>query len=163
MKVLFIRTGGTIDKDYFQRVKSYSFLFGTPAAATVLGNVDLGFEYEIIDLMQKDSLDMTNNDRLVIKTACMTPKYDKIIITHGTDTVVETAAVVGELPDKTIIFTGAIVPEKVRGSDAAFNIGVAVGAINCLPAGTYIAMNGQIHKYDNVQKCQETGRFVKRK
>jgi len=160
MKVLFIQTGGTIDKDYFEKVKSYAFEIHEPAVASIFSGIAVNFDYEIKSVLKKDSMDMTTQDRLFIKNACANATQDKIIITHGTDTMVDTAKVLHDVKGKTIVLTGAMYPEVMKRSDAAFNVGTAVGAINLLGEGVYIAMSGRIYPWDNVKKDLQTGKFV---
>ena len=161
MKILFIQTGGTIDKDYPKSTKGYAFEISEPAVKRILKKVNPSFEYEIIPLLQKDSLDITDEDRQKIFDTCLFTKDDKIIITHGTDTLIETAKFLSGIKDKTIILTGAIKPERFKDSDAEFNIGAAIGAISVIQSGLYIAMNGRIFEYDKVSR-DVTGKFVER-
>src|SRR5258708_7308371 len=126
MKVTFIQTGGTIDKDLPKAVNGYAFEIGEPAVIRILAKVKSNFEYEIIPLLQKDSLDLTDTDRQTIKDACVACPNDRIVITHGTDTMTKTAGALSEIKDKTIVFTGAIKPERFLESDSMFNIGSAV-------------------------------------
>jgi L-asparaginase len=160
MKILFIQTGGTIDKDYPKSTKGYAFEISEPAVKRILEKVNPSFEFEIIPLLQKDSLDITDENRQKIFDTCLSTKDDKIIITHGTDTLIETAKFLSGIKDKTIILTGAIKPERFKDSDAEFNIGAAIGAISVIQAGLYIAMNGRIFEYDKVSRDETTGKFV---
>lgn len=152
MHITFIQTGGTIDKDYpvGDNNHGYSFEITAPAVDRVLKKINPDdFYYEIIECLKKDSLDITDADRQKIKDTCIETKNDKIIITHGTDTMVQTARFLSDIADKTIILTGAMRPEKFIDSDADFNIGVAVGALNCLPNGVYVAMHGKLQLFDH--------------
>jgi L-asparaginase len=162
MKVLFIQTGGTIDKDYPRVSKGYAFEITTPAVEQILENINPCFEYEILPLLQKDSLDLTPQDRDLIYEACLKNNAKKIIITHGTDTMIETANHLEAIKDKVIIVTGAMRPERFSNSDASFNLGVAIGAIHILKEGVYIAMNGRCYPYDKVQRNAKTGQFVEK-
>src|SRR3989338_6112836 len=121
----------------------------------------LNIDYDIERILAKDSLEMTEDDRLLIKRACQGALAKKILITHGTDTMIETARILSDIPDKAIVITGASQPYKFRESDAEFNIGVAFGALNVLDKGVYIAMNGRIYPWD---KCEKTvdGRFLEK-
>ena len=165
MKIQFIQTGGTIDKDYPKVSKGYAFEISKDESAMkrIIENIDPAFEYEIIPLLQKDSLEITDLDRKLIAKICFDSKYDKIIVTHGTDTMVESAKEVANLLinniAKVIIFTGSIRPERFNNSDAHFNLGTAIGALNILKSGVFIAMNGMVYEYDNVIKNEETGQF----
>lgn len=160
MKITFIQTGGTIDKDLPKAVNGYAFEIGEPAVIRILAKVKSNFEYEIIPLLQKDSLDLDDADREKIRAACEACPNDRIIITHGTDTMTKTAAALSEIKDKTIVFTGAIKPERFLESDAMFNLGGAVLAVQLLPPGIYITMNGRYHLWNKVRKHQITGQFV---
>lgn len=162
MKILFIQTGGTIDKDYPKKVKGYFFEIAEPAVKRIMKKVNPKFEYSILQLIKKDSLEITNKDRDIIYNSCRNAKVKKIIITHGTDTMIETAKKLSTIRNKVIILTGAILPEKFNDSDAMFNIGTAVGAINILNKGVYIAMNGKVYPWDETIKSQKTGKFIKR-
>lgn len=160
MKILFIQTGGTIDKDYPLLTRGYPFEITEPAVQRILENINPSFDFEILPLLQKDSLVLTDDDREKILDACINTDVKKIIITHGTDTIIETAQKLSGIKDKVIILTGALRPERFSNSDASFNIGVAIGAINVLEDGIYIAMNGKIFDYRKVMRDNETGRFV---
>ena len=159
MQITFITTGGTIDKDYPQKIKGYAFEITEPAVDRILKKINPNFEYEIVLLLKKDSLDITAEDREMILEACNRTSTDKIIITHGTDTMLETAKRMIEIKDKVIIFVGAQKPERFSESDAQFNLGCAVGAINVLERGIYIVMNGRVFPWDKCKRDPETGQF----
>jgi L-asparaginase len=159
MKITFIQTGGTIDKEYPRGLLVYAFEITEPATKRIVDYVQPNFEYEFIRLLQKDSTDLTDEDRALIKDACIKADSDKIIVTHGTDTMVETAQVLSSIKNKTIIITGAARPESVRDSDSSFNVGTAVGALNVLGSGIYIAMSGRVYNWNKCKKI-ETGQFV---
>lgn len=161
MKVLFIQTGGTIDKDYPKVTKGYAFDISTPAIERVLPLANPTFEYEVMPLLQKDSQEITLEDREKIKAACLNSEYSKIIITHGTDTMIETGHYLKEVP-KAIVITGAMRPERFSNSDASFNIGTALGIINMIESGVYICMNGVAYPIDEVDRNMETGQFIKK-
>ena len=144
MKILFFQTGGTIDKDYPKAIAGYAFEIAEPAVKRILHKINPSFEFEIIQLLQKDSLDITKEDREKISEACLSSDTDKIIITHGTDTMIQTAQHLSGIKNKTIILTGAIKPEKFKDSDAEFNMGFALGALSIAEPGIYIAMNGRL-------------------
>ena len=160
MKIAFIQTGGTIDKDYPKTRKGYAFEIGEPAVKRILEKVHPNFDFEVISLLRKDSLDMTEEDRAIIHQACRCADADKVVITHGTDTMIETARKLSGIKSKVIILTGAMKPEKFSDSDASFNVGAAIGAINLLTDGVYIAMNGRIFPWNKVKRDKQTGRFV---
>ena len=160
MKILFLQTGGTIDKNYEEKAGVYNFTILEPAVKRVLQKINPSFEFEIETVLRKDSLDMDDNDRKKVLDACKNTLFDKIIITHGTDTMTKTAKELSSLNGKTIVLVGSAKPEKFSDTDAQFNIGVAVGAINVLKSGVYIAMNGRIYDWDKCVKDPETGRFI---
>ncbi len=110
--------------------------------------------------MQKDSLEMTDADRETVRQAVTAAPENEIVITHGTDTMVDTARVLDTIPNKTIVLTGALSPALFKNSDAMFNIGAALTAAQTKDAGVYIAMNGVIFDYDKVRKDVENNRFV---
>lgn len=155
-----MQTGGSIDKDYPKLKNAYGFEITDPAVKRILEKAKPNFEYEIMSILKKDSLDMDFDDRMKIKEACEKNNCDKIIITHGTDTMIETAKVLCSIQNKVIILTGSKRPERFSDSDASFNVGTAVGAINILNYGIYIAMNGRIYKWDECNETEDTGEFL---
>ena len=157
MRIRFITVGGTIDKVYFDSLSTYQV--GAPGIERILEELPVTFDYAIESVMRKDSLDMTANDRhLILEVARKAPE-EKIIITHGTDTMIETAMLLKSLCNKCIVLTGAMQPANFRSSDAVFNVGVAVGAVLASPPGVYIAMSGQIFDPANTRKNRERGVF----
>jgi L-asparaginase len=157
-KIKIFTVGGTIDKVYFDAKSSYQV--GPPNIEAALDELSVNLEYEVTSLMHKDSLEMTDEDRQIIRSAIVNCGDDKIVITHGTDTMVHTAEVLSDIAGKTIVLTGALAPAIFKSSDALFNIGCALTAAQIKPAGVYIAMNGQIFDYDNVTKDVPNNRFV---
>lgn len=149
--------GGTIDKVYFDAKSSYEI--GDPCVGEILQRANVAFEYSIESLMRKDSLDMTADDRTLVRSRVGASRATHILITHGTDTMPETAQVLADLSDKTIVLTGAMSPARFAASDATFNIGCAVGALQSLAPGAYITMNGQVFSAGRVRKNREAGRF----
>ena len=160
MKILFIQTGGTIDKDYPRTTAGYAFEITTPAVQRILESIQPSFEYEILPLLQKDSLDMTDDDRSTIYNACLKSDLKKIIITHGTDTLIETAQKLASIKGKTIVLTAAKLPERFKNSDASFNIGMAIGVLNIIEEGLFIAMSGRVFSYNNVKRNMVNGKFM---
>jgi L-asparaginase len=156
-KLLIITTGGTIDKIYFDDKSDYQV--GEPQIRQILQAMNVAFDFEVVALMRKDSLHIDDEDRRLIRQAVAASEASHVLITHGTDTMVETANVLKGLDGKTIVLTGALNPARFRDSDAIFNIGCAVGAVQCLPPGVYIAMNGKIWKPENVRKNSRENRF----
>jgi L-asparaginase len=158
--IKIITTGGTIDKIYFD-AKS-EFQVGAPQIGDVLkeANVTLGFE--ITPLLRKDSLDLTDADRNRIYKAVKSCPQNRVIVTHGTDTMITTALVLKKIVHKTIVLTGAMQPAKFRFTDAVFNIACAFTAVQLLPAGVYIAMNGRIFDPETSRKNRDLNRFERR-
>ena len=151
-------TGGTIDKVYFDANSKYEV--GQSEIESSLRASGLSVAFAVTPLMRKDSLELTDADRATIRTAVLEAEESLIIITHGTDTMVKTAESLGEIPNKTILFTGALQPALFKTSDALFNIGCAFGAVQCAKAGIYIGMNGRVFPANNVVKNYELRRFV---
>lgn len=162
MRIVFIQTGGTIDKDYPKPIKGYAFEITESAVKRVLQKVNPNFDFEIISILKKNSLDITEEDRNKIYETCQKTKNNKIIITHGSDTMIVTAKKLAAIKNKAMILTGAMRPEKFSDSDASFNIGTAIGAINVLSEGVYIAMNGRVYPWNSVKRNLETGQFVEK-
>lgn len=162
MNILFIQTGGSIDKDYPKKIKGYAFEITEPAVKRILRRARAGFKYEIIALLQKDSQEITSEDRQLIYNTCKQAKQEKIVITHGTDTIIETATTLGDITNKTIVLTGSMIPEKFKDSDADFNVGSAVGAFSSLRPGVYLAIHGRILPYDTTTRELDTGQFTNR-
>jgi L-asparaginase len=159
MKITIFTTGGTIDKDYATGAGTYNFEVSEPAAKRILDIANPGFQYDIRVLLKKDSLDMTDADRQRIYDACKNAADDKIIITHGTDTMIETARKLSGIKNKAIVLVGSSKPAKFSDSDAHFNLGTATGGISVLASGIYIAMNGEISAWNRVMKNPKTGKF----
>lgn len=160
MKIKIFVTGGTFDKEYNDL--NGQLIFKDTHLQEIL---DLGrsrLDVDIETLMMIDSLDMTDEDREKIAQNCLESNEDKIVITHGTDTMVQTAEVLAKqssLADKTIVLTGAMVPYVFRSSDGLFNLGAALAFAQILPPGVYIAMNGKYFNWDNARKNKEIGEF----
>jgi L-asparaginase len=162
MKILFIQTGGTIDKDYPRLTKGYAFEITEPAVNRILENIQTAFEFEVLPLLQKDSMELTAADRNLIRETCVNTKTQHIIITHGTDTMIETAQFLGDIPGKTIILTGAMRPQRFSNTDADFNLGVAVGAVANIGEGVFVAMNGRVFCTKKLCRDSDTGVFVEK-
>lgn len=157
MQIAIFTTGGTIDKVYFDAKGGYEV--GAPMVRQILEQGRVTGPIPIVELLRKDSLEMTPSDRIAVRDAVAASEAPCIIMTHGTDTMVETARELQGLPGKTIVLTGALQPARFADSDAAFNLGLAVGAVQVLPPGVYIAANGQIFPADSVRKNQVLNRF----
>ena len=153
-------TGGTFDKDYDE--KNGKLFFKKTHMNEILALGRSRVEVDIATLMMIDSLDMTDKDRSLIVKNCSDAKESQIIITHGTDTMTQTAAKIGEKNlQKTIVITGAMIPYKFGTSDGLFNIASALAYVQTLSNGVYVAMNGRVFEYDKVIKNRETGIFEK--
>ena len=150
-------TGGTIDKIYFDAKSAYEV--GEPQIGGILREMNVQIPFAITPLMRKDSLDMNDADRAVIRHAVESAAEARILITHGTDTMSVTAAALANMPGKTIVLTGALNPARFRGSDAIFNIGGALAAAQVLPPGVYIYMNGRVFDGRKARKNRELNRF----
>ena len=158
MKIRIFCIGGTIDKIYFDAKSKYEV--GAPSIGKILREHDVGLDFKVTSLMAKDSLDVTDEDREKIRAAVSAADEDKIIITHGTDTMVKTANTLSEITDKTIVLTGALAPAIFKDSDAVFNVGCAIAAVQTASDGIYITMNGRVFDYRSVTKDVENNRFV---
>jgi len=152
-----LTTGGTIDKIYYDDKSDYQI--GEPEIARILKSMNVAFDWEIRALMRKDSLHLDDDDRALIRQAVKTSADTHFLITHGTDTMVETAAALGDVGERVIVMTGALNPARFIDSDAVFNIGCAVGAVQALPPGVWIVMNGRVWKPENVRKNRTANRF----
>ena len=155
--LLIVTTGGTIDKVYFDAKSDYQV--GDPQIGKILGELGVVFRFHVIPLLRKDSLFVDDADRQLLRATIAAQEETCVLVTHGTDTMVQTAAVLADIPGKTIVLTGALNPARFEGSDAEFNIGCAVGAVQSLPAGVYIAMNGRIWDPAKVRKNVDANRF----
>lgn len=158
MSVRILATGGTFDKEY-DELRGRLFFKGTHVQEVLdLGRCKLPVAIE--ELMMVDSLEMTDENRQLILDRCLMAKENKIVVTHGTDTMEITARLLGQkIQDKTVILTGAMIPYKFGSSDGLFNLGSALAFCQALPSGVYIAMNGQVFPWDNVTKNKEIGEF----
>lgn len=157
MRIKFITTGGTIDKLYFDALDAYQV--GEPQIGAFLHEANVTLEYEVQSLFQKDSLELTTEDRQRLLETVRSDPNDRIIVTHGTDTMIQTAQVLRAVRGKTIVLVGAMKPARFRVTDAPFNIGFAVAAVQLLPRGVYLAMNGRIFDPNRVRKNREQNRF----
>lgn len=156
-QLLIVTTGGTIDKVYFDDKSDYQV--GEPQIGRILEELGVAFRFSVIPIIRKDSLHINTGDRELIRATIAAQDSRYVLVTHGTDSMVETAKVLASIKDKTIVLTGALNPARFRGSDAEFNIGTAVGAVQSLPAGVYIAMNGRVWDPASVRKNVAANRF----
>ena len=155
---MIVTTGGTIDKAYFDALSIYQI--GEPVVKKLLDGANVTHTYRIVELLRKDSLELTDEDRARLQETVAALAESRVVITHGTDTMTDSAAVLTSVPDKTIVLTGALSPARFTESDATFNIGMAFAAVQSLPAGVYVAMNGRVFRGDEVKKDREQRRFV---
>ena len=160
MKILFIQTGGTIDKDYPHTTKGWAFVIDEPAFGRILEKLNPSFDYQVLSAMKKDSLEISDQDRADLQKLIQDQDADKIIITHGTDTMPETAAALASFGDtKTIVITGAMRPERFSNSDADLNLGMAIATVQTAQPGVYICMHGLVIPHDKIDRNMETGQY----
>ncbi len=157
MHIRFITTGGTIDKIYFDALSQFEVGESVVQHILTEGLVDL--EYDVVSLFQKDSLEIDDTDRKMLLDYIAADDATRYVITHGTDTMPETAAVLSDLDGKTIVLTGALTPARFKTTDAVFNVGMAVAAAQVAEPGVYIAMSGQVFEAGAVRKNRAENRF----
>ncbi len=158
MRIKILITGGTFDKEYDEVTGRLYFKDTHIPEMLKLGRCRL--EVQLRTVMMIDSLEMSDSDRQLILDHCKKSSEDKIVITHGTDTMVETAQVLAKgIQDKTIVLTGAMIPYAFGSSDGLFNLGSALSFVQALPPGVYIAMNGKCFSWDKVRKNRDRGEF----
>ena len=157
MGIAIFTTGGTIDKVYFDA--KGAFAVGTPMVESLLAQARVEAQVSITPLLRKDSLELTREDRNVVVEAVRACSEPQVIITHGTDTMVETGLALAAVPGKTIVLTGALQPGRFADSDAPFNLGMAVAAVQLLPPGVYIAVNGLVRLAAGLRKNRDENRF----
>lgn len=157
MFIRFISTGGTIDKIYFDAMSQFEV--GESQVKHILTEALAAFDYDVVSLFRKDSLEITSDDRAELRRHIQKDDADRYIITHGTDTMAETAEALGGLDGKHIVLTGALSPARFRTTDAVFNIGMAVSAVQTVAPGVYIAMSGQVFPAGAVRKNRDENRF----
>lgn len=160
MKIHIFTTGGTIDKIYFDQKSE--FQIGDPQIGAVLREANVVVDYRITSLLRKDSLDLTDADRQLICDTISACFERHIVVTHGTDTMIKTALALQAVENKTIVFTGAMQPARFHLTDAVFNIACALTAVQLLPAGVYIVMNGRIFDPTKSRKNVAKNRFEAR-
>lgn len=157
MFIRFITTGGTIDKVYFDALSQFEI--GESPVAAILADGLVRFDYDVVPMFRKDSLDLTENDRQQLKDFIAGDDADLYVVSHGTDTMAETAAVLSEIQGKTIVLTGSLSPARFKTTDAIFNVGMAVAAVQTAKPGVYIAMSGQVFRAGEVKKNREANQF----
>ena len=142
LQINILTCGGTIDKVYFDAKSEYEV--GEPQIQTILQKANVSFDYTVEAVVQKDSLEMTDEDRTKLYQRISISKGTKFLVTHGTDTMIETAKYVSDIEGKTIVFTGSMEPARFYETDAVFNVGCAVIALQTLPPGVYVIINGRV-------------------
>lgn len=158
MNIKIFVTGGTFDKEYNEL--EGTLFFKETHVHEMLKLARSRLKIDISTLMMIDSLDMTDADRKIILEECKKTKEDKILITHGTDTMIETAKfLASSIKNKTIVLTGAMIPYKFGSSDGLFNLGSSLAFVQTLPYGVYVSMNGKYFRWDNIKKNKQTGTF----
>lgn len=157
--VLVLTTGGTIDKQYFDALSQYQITDTMVARLLEVARVKLPFT--IVEVTRKDSLDLDDDDRAALVAAATAADTDRIVITHGSDTMTVSAQALAAVPGKTIVLVGALAPARFAESDAAFNLGMAFATAQVAPPGVYITMNGTVFPAGQVVKDREAGAFVR--
>lgn len=157
MEIAIVTTGGTIDKDYFDALSEFQVV--DSPIIELFKHFHVAFDFELHPLFKKDSLEITDEDRMQIKELVQKLPQNKILITHGTDTMVSTANALKGIENKTIVLTGAMKPARFKETDAIFNIGVAIGALQSKSSGVYVAMSGKIFDPQNVVKDRAKMQF----
>ncbi len=157
MFIRFATVGGTIDKVYFDA--SSQFEVGESVLDHILTEGLVTFDYDVVPLMRKDSLDMTAADRQLVRDFIENDAADRYVITHGSDTMTETAESLMGIPGKTIVLTGSLSPARFKSTDATFNVGLAVATVQAAAPGVYIAMSGQVFAAGTVRKNKQENRF----
>ncbi len=150
MFIRFITTGGTIDKIYFDDMSQFEV--GESVVQHILTEGLVKFDYDVVSLFRKDSLDITDADRNQLREYIEGDDAARFVVSHGTDTMADSAQALQGIPAKTIVLTGALSPARFKTSDAVFNIGMAVAAVQTLPPGVYLAMNGRVFEAGKVRK-----------
>ena len=158
--ILVLTTGGTIDKQYFDALSEYQV--GDSAVPRLLAAARVRRRFRVVELLRKDSLELTDADRRSIKQAVQQAAEAMVVITHGTDTMTDTARELAGIAGRTIVLVGALAPARFHESDAAFNLGMAFGAVQIAPPGVYITMNGTVFDGLAVVKDRAAGAFVAR-
>lgn len=156
--ILVLTTGGTIDKIYFDALSEYKI--GEAAVERILHTARVTRKVSVAEIMRKDSLELTNVDRATIVAHVASASADKIVITHGTDTMTETARALRGITDKVIVLVGALSPARFAESDAAFNLGMAFATAQVAAPGIYITMSGSVFREGEVVKDRAAGAFT---
>lgn len=156
--IILLTTGGTIDKLYFDALSE--FQIGDTIIAHLLELARVTYPFEVREVLRKDSLDLTDEDRAKIVAEVRAAPSGRVVITHGTDTMTQTAAALADISGKTVVLVGALSPARMAESDASFNLGMAFATAQVAPPGAYITMNGTVFRADAVIKDRAKGAFV---
>ena len=156
--IVVLTTGGTIDKVYFDALSKYQI--GESVVQKLLKTARVSYPFLIVEALRKDSLELTPEDREVLRAKVAELTTNRVVITHGTDTMTETAHALAGVRDKTIVLTGALSPARFSESDATFNLGMAFATAQVAAPGVYITMSGQVFRAEAVRKDRDAGRFV---
>jgi L-asparaginase len=156
--ILVVTTGGTFDKQYFDALSEYQI--AESVIEKLLKVARVAHPVRVVELMRKDSLELTDEDRAAIRAIVASAPEAHVVITHGTDTMTETARVLADLTDRTVVLVGALAPARFSESDATFNLGMAFAAVQLADRGVYIAMSGSVFRADKVIKDREREMFV---
>ena len=157
--ILVVTTGGTIDKVYFDARSNYEV--GESVVGDLLRQARVRVPFEMLSLLRKDSLEITDDERAMIRDRIEARPERRVVVTHGTDTMVQTARALAGLDGRTIVLTGSLAPARFAQTDAVFNVGMAFAAVQTLAAGVYIVMNGQVFAAQRVRKDREHNVFVR--
>ena len=157
MFIRFVTTGGTIDKIYFDDMSQFEV--GESQVQHILTEALVNFDYDIVSMFRKDSLEITDDDRQQLRDYIENDDAERYVISHGTDTMVDTANALAGIGGKTIVLTGALSPARFKTTDAVFNIGLAVAAVQTVGPGVYLAISGQVFEAGKVRKNREENRF----
>jgi L-asparaginase len=150
MFIRFITTGGTIDKIYFDSISQFEV--GETQIKHILTEGLASFDYDVVPMFQKDSLELTDDDRNMLRDFVANDDAGRYVISHGTDTMADTAAALSGIEGKRIVLTGALTPARFKTTDAIFNVGMAVAAVQIVAPGVYLAMSGQVFEAGKVRK-----------
>lgn len=156
--ILVVTTGGTLDKQYFDALSEYRI--GESVIEKLLGVARVAHPFRVIELLRKDSLDLSDDDRALIRATIAAAPETRVVVTHGTDTMTQTAGVLADIGDKTIVLTGALAPARFAESDAPFNLGMAFACCQSAAPGVWITMSGTVFDALAVRKDREAGKFV---
>lgn len=157
MFIRFITTGGTIDKIYFDAMSQFEV--GETQIKHILTEGLASFDYDVVPMFQKDSLELTDEDRAALRDFIAGDDAERYVISHGTDTMAATAEVLSGIENKKIVLTGALTPARFKTTDAVFNVGMAVAAVQIVAPGVYLAMSGQVFEQGRVRKNRAENRF----